>query len=228
MISSINDHLSLAISKVNCGDIVRSRIEKQLSDIENQNSALKEKVQHLMIDNRSMKERISYMEDLICNFEKAITSMKKVDRKEFIWLVKDFRSIFQKTPTLTNSEKLHSNCFYSGKYGYKMRLIVFINGCGKATGNHLSLFFQLIKGEYDNLLEWPFSKKVTLSVLDQSEKKQHCAYSFSPPKSSKAFEKPFLNENTDWGFTLFMPHEKLTKDGYIINNTLIIKCEVYS
>ena len=55
---------------------------------------------------------------------------------------------------------LYSQPFYTGRYGYKMCGRVYLNGDGMGKGTHLSLFFVLMRGEYDALLEWPFRQKV--------------------------------------------------------------------
>jgi hypothetical protein len=39
-----------------------------------------------------------------------------------------------------------------------MRL--YLNGDGVGKGTHISLFFVIMKGEYDLLLSWPFKHKV--------------------------------------------------------------------
>jgi hypothetical protein len=38
---------------------------------------------------------------------------------------------------------------------------------------HLSLFFVVMRSEYDALLPWPFHQKVTLLLLDQDKGARH-------------------------------------------------------
>ncbi|RLV93910.1 hypothetical protein DV515_00013340, partial [Chloebia gouldiae] len=49
--------------------------------------------------------------------------------------------------------------FYTAKYGYKVCLRVYLNGDGTGKGTHMSLFFVVMKGDYDALLPWPFRHK---------------------------------------------------------------------
>lgn len=44
----------------------------------------------------------------------------------------------------------------------KMCARVYLNGDGMGKGTHLSLFFVVMRGEYDALLPWPFKQKVPL------------------------------------------------------------------
>ena len=41
-----------------------------------------------------------------------------------------------------------------------------MNGDGSGKGFHLSLFFVVLRGDYDALQTWPFEKKVTMMLLD--------------------------------------------------------------
>lgn len=42
-----------------------------------------------------------------------------------------------------------------------MRL--YLHGDGAGKGTHVSLFFVIMKGEYDPLLSWPFKHKVRMN-----------------------------------------------------------------
>ena len=44
---------------------------------------------------------------------------------------------------------------------------IYLNGDGMGKGTHISLFFVIMRGEYDALLRWPFRQKVTFMLLDQ-------------------------------------------------------------
>ncbi len=59
-----------------------------------------------------------------------------------------------------------SEPFYS-RGGYKMVLMVFPYGNRAGSGTHLSLYFYMIKGEYDHQLKWPFLGEITVTLVDQ-------------------------------------------------------------
>ena len=44
----------------------------------------------------------------------------------------------------------------------------FCNGHKDGRGTHISIFMEIQPGEYDALLPWPFSHKVNITLLDQS------------------------------------------------------------
>ena len=57
--------------------------------------------------------------------------------------------------------------FYSGHYGYKMCLSLYILGDGIGKNTHMSLFFVVMKGEFDAILQWPFTHKVSFRLINQ-------------------------------------------------------------
>ena len=49
--------------------------------------------------------------------------------------------------------------------GYKMCIRAYLNGDGMGYKTHLSLFFVLMKGEFDALLKWPFEHKISMILV---------------------------------------------------------------
>ncbi len=75
-----------------------------------------------------------------------------------------------------------------------MRSKLFLNGVNNAGGTHLSIYFLLMRGDYDALLEWPFRFKVTFSLLDQSNQIHWRKFFWSEIKSI-CFQRPRLEMN---------------------------------
>uniref|UniRef100_H9GCC0 TNF receptor-associated factor n=1 Tax=Anolis carolinensis TaxID=28377 RepID=H9GCC0_ANOCA len=74
-------------------------------------------------------------------------------------LISDFTKKRQEA-VAGRSPAIFSPAFYTGKYGYKMCLRIYLNGDGTGRGTHLSLFFVVMRGPCDALLRWPFNQKV--------------------------------------------------------------------
>jgi TNF receptor-associated factor 3 len=124
---------------------------------------------------------------------------------------------------------LYSQPFYTSPHGYKMCARVYLNGDGIGKGSHLSLFFVVMKGDYDALLPWPFRQKVTLMLLDQIGKR-HLQDTFRPDPASSSFQKPQNEMNVASGCPLFVAHSVLEAEGtpYIRDETIFIKVVVDS
>lgn len=75
------------------------------------------------------------------------------------------------------SQVFLSTPFLSSPYGYRMAVRVDTNGNGTAQGTHMSVFVRMLEGDYDSMLRWPFTGKVTVTLLNQLEDKNHFQFS---------------------------------------------------
>uniref|UniRef100_A0A665TGG0 TNF receptor-associated factor n=1 Tax=Echeneis naucrates TaxID=173247 RepID=A0A665TGG0_ECHNA len=143
----------------------------------------------------------------------------------FVWRISDFAKKRQDA-IAGRAPAMFSPAFYTSKYGYKMCLRIYLNGDGTGRGSHLSLFFVVMRGLSDALLKWPFNQKVTLMLLDQSNR-EHIIDAFRPDVTSSSFQRPVSEMNIASGCPLFCPLSKLdTKNSYIRDDTIFIKAIV--
>uniref|UniRef100_A0A8C7Q727 TNF receptor-associated factor n=1 Tax=Oncorhynchus mykiss TaxID=8022 RepID=A0A8C7Q727_ONCMY len=152
-----------------------------------------------------------------------------------IWKLSDYSRKLQEAK-LRNNHEFFSPPFYTHRYGYKLQVSAFLNGNGSGEGSHLSIYIRVLPGEYDNLLEWPFSYKVTFSIMDQSDpslsKPQHITETFNPDPNWKNFQKPCstrnsLDESTlGFGYPKFISHDEIKKRNYVRDNSLFLKASI--
>ncbi|TMS07727.1 TNF receptor-associated factor 4 [Larimichthys crocea] len=152
-----------------------------------------------------------------------------------IWKLNDYSRKLQEAKLRSNHE-FFSPPFYTHRYGYKLQVSAFLNGNGSGEGSHLSVYIRVLPGEYDSLLEWPFSYKVTFSIMDQSDpslsKPQHITETFNPDPNWKNFQKPCSSRNSldestlGFGYPKFISHEEIKKRNYIRDNCIFIKASI--
>ena len=99
---------------------------------------------------------------------------------------------------------------------------IFLNGDGKGKGTHISLFFVVMKGEYDAWLEWPFPCKITLKLLAQ-DGNAHITETFSPDPNSSSFRCPSSEMNIASGVPLFARQQKVEDGPYIKSNCIFVQ-----
>lgn len=100
------------------------------------------------------------------------------------------------------------------------------NGDGMGKNTHISIFFAILKGDYDAILTWPFSKRVIFTVFDQSGGAPVRDSFRTDPKSS-SFKRPTSDMNIASGCPLFLPLSRLQgKDGFVKDNVMFIKTQV--
>ena len=117
---------------------------------------------------------------------------------------------------------VQSPCFYTSRHGYKMCVKLYLNGDGMGRGTHLSLFFVVMRGEFDALLRWPFSHKVTIMLLDQDHL-EHVIDAFRPDPSSSSFQRPRRESNIASGCPLFCSLSDLNTHAYVRDDTMFLK-----
>ena len=91
-------------------------------------------------------------------------------------------------------------------------------------GKYMSLFFVIMRSQYDALLVWPFKQKVTLMLLDQGPLGEHIVDAFRPDPNSSSFKRPVSEMNIASGCPLFVPLDLLqSKRIYIKDDTAFVK-----
>ena len=116
----------------------------------------------------------------------------------------------------------YSPCFFTSRYGYKMCARIYLNGDGIGRGTHISVFFVVMRGEYDALLRWPFRQKVTFMLLDQNNV-EHVIDSFRPDPNSSSFQRPRRETNIASGCPTFCPLSELNDHAYVRDDTMFLK-----
>ncbi|CAF1327854.1 unnamed protein product [Rotaria sordida] len=130
---------------------------------------------------------------------------------------------------------IYSPAFYTSTTGYKLCIRLYLNGDGTTRGTHISIFLVVLRDQYDALLQWPFSYRVSFCLVDQrtmlesGEIKQtkHIIESFRPDTRSISFQRPCSSMNIASGIPKFVSlvdfNQPLETNRYIINDTIFIK-----
>ena len=138
-----------------------------------------------------------------------------------LWKIEEFQ---RKRQDAINGVKtaIYSQYFYTSEFGYKMCAKLYMNGDGMGKGTHLSLFFVVMKGDYDALQTWPLQKKITMMLLDQGNG-DHMIDAFQSDPQSSSFRRPTSDMNIASGSPLFMPLDNLNNRQYIKDDVMFIK-----
>ena len=181
-----------------------SNLEKRYEDIERQVTRLKVHVSEMELQLQA--------------------SIASTYDGSFMWRIPD---IMKHRREAINGQvtSLYSPPFYTAKNGYKMCIRIYLNGDGMGHKTHLSLFFILMKGEFDSLLKWPFDNKVSLILVDQKQRK-HIVQTFKPTPESSSFQRPVSDMNVASGCPRFCKLSYLDDESYTKDGALFIKCIV--
>ena len=94
-----------------------------------------------------------------------------------------------------------------------MCLKVCANGYGDGKGTHVSVFAYLMRGEFDDLLKWPFRGHVTVAMLNQLEDNNHTTHTitFSGTTENEVIGRVTEGERAPGGYgkRSFIAHTEL-------------------
>ena len=187
------------------GGVTESRfvqLEKKIEDIERQTAMMKVHVSELELQLQA--------------------SLASTHNGSFLWRIPDIARR-KRDAVEERITSIYSPPFYTGRNGYKMCIRAYLNGDGIGYKTHFSIFFVLMKGEYDPLLKWPFESKVSLILVDQNHRK-HIVQTFKPTAESSSFQRPRSDMNVASGCPQFAKLNVLDDESYNKDDVLYIKC----
>ena len=159
--------------------------QKQLSILETH-------IRELKTENSMLKEQL-----------KKLSTHVQVVPVQFV--MNDFAAKKEK------GEDWTSQPFYTHPRGYKMCLSVVADGEGE--GSHVSVFIELMRGEFDSELNWPFHGSMTVTLLDQEGEQHHAdtnTFSFDSGTPEECVCQVVGKEkNLGWGAATFIAHKDL-------------------
>ncbi|XP_045186960.2 TNF receptor-associated factor 2-like isoform X2 [Mercenaria mercenaria] len=176
---------------------------------------------------RSLERSLALKDMTMAELELKAQSMEAASYDgTFMWRVHDFNKKHQDA-LHGRTISIYSPPFYTTRRGYKMCARLYPNGDGMGKGSHLSLFFVVMRGNYDALLKWPFSQRVTFCMINQTGG-EHVIDSFRPDPQSSSFKRPTSDMNIASGCPLFIRLEMLQNPnhGFLKDDTLFLKIAV--
>ena len=93
-------------------------------------------------------------------------------------------------------------------------------------GTHVSLFFVVMKSEYDELLQWPFGERVTFRLINPHDREERYQESFLPDKNSSSFKRPTKDMNIAAGCPMFIKRDAL--QNFMVDDALYIETAISS
>ena len=95
---------------------------------------------------------------------------------------------------------------------------------------YVSLFVHMMQSDWDDTLEWPFSGRISLSILDQSddgEHKRHISKTLVTSPDLLAFKRPTTPLSHGYGYVEFTQIETLEDRRYVKNDCLFVRAQVF-
>ena len=205
---------------MNSTEIQLSNTQTQLRTTQEELKETKRKLQE------ELKETKRNLEEKINSLENRLIQIPVVPHT---WKITAFSEVMKRAKSgeeiLISSVPFHD-------HGYKFRLLLAPNGAKEGENTHLSIFFDIMKGEFDPVLPWPFRKNVTITLVDQQEdpnNRENITDTFTEgdyEEYKECFMRQVEDELCAYGFIEFVSHNRLKERRYIVDDTMFIQVEV--
>ena len=120
-------------------------------------------------------------------------------------------------------DHLVSAPFNVDRFGYKLCVVVYPNGEGSGKGTDVSVFVAIMKGAYDQVLEWPFALPIRIALLGKHRKM--LTRNITPTLYEACFRRPEAQMNPGFGVSKFCSLSLLEQE-YVHDDTLFLSVSV--
>lgn len=216
-----DDNVQLHTSHVQLTSTLMDQ-QKQIEQLKKSTEETTRTVDATQISSNILQTDIEAMKQMLSDL-----SSQSSNDGSYIWKITDVAEKMASSMS-EHQTSIYSPPFYSSPSGYKMCMRLYLNGDGNARNTHISLFFVIMRGNYDPILVWPFNYKITFILYDQTSAQRHVIDSFRPDVKSNSFQVPRSNMNIASGLPKFFPLSIFRQDNnpYVRDNSIFIRCMV--
>jgi len=202
----------------------QTKQQELLEQISEQQSKITSHEQQLATkDNliNEMKLQLDQCHDVIDELKNGSTN------GTLIWKLENFRESLNNA-LLYKSFSIYSPIVMTSKFGYKLCAQLFPAGSTDCGGDYMSIYFHLLATEHDDVLKWPFSHKISFTLIDQVEngEAKNISYTIVPAPNASNYQKPDQKMSGGRGCHQFVSLEVLESRNYIKNDCIFIKIKV--
>ncbi|XP_068760697.1 TNF receptor-associated factor 6-like [Montipora capricornis] len=203
---------------------------EELDEMRRLVNALTSPVQHL---ERRLEDTRMRVQELTVRFNHLEMNVLEYEGRvcngSYIWRIENYRQCRQDAMNGVMTA-IHSPAFHTSLYGYKLCMRINLNGVDSGVGKFIALFVHMMQGDYDNILEWPFTGRIALSILDQREGvefRQHISETLVAKPHLLAFRRPEAPRSIlGYGFRDFASMEQIHEPQYVKNNTMLVRIQI--
>ena len=132
------------------------------------------RIQEVEMENRRLLDRVARLERKVAEVTEHVDKIRVLEHMAGLGGKKlgTCQPVGPVEFTMTDfkhhkKDEWYSPPFYTHPHGYKMCLCVSPSGFGSGKGTHLGVTVNLMRGEFDDHLKWPFRGTITFLLLDQ-------------------------------------------------------------
>ena len=209
----------------NRGKLEKVKVELTVTQ-EEMKEGFSEHCEQMKLDYENLSDQITKEKQARKNrFLQVAEEMKEmnpINTEVFIWRIDNVES------ALTKAKPLYGKTFYSNPYGYLLQPKIFFDGARPEDKGYVSIFIRILQGPFDSILEWPFGKRIRLTLISQKSNgiKRDIEKILMPDADVEELRRPSEDANNGFGIYKFVTKEVLRGEEYIVDDVMFIKIEV--
>ena len=183
---------------------------------------LKKTIDDSKVENQKALTKVdTFSHQIQKEFEKALELAPSVH--PFIWKIENFHTKFEQAKI--ENTLIRSPPFLCLNH-YKGQLKLYLNGNGVRQDTHMSIFFCLLEGPFDDMIEWPMPiKKYAFELIMNDRVIGIYSMSSINAENVKKFKRPTLAETGNLGRANFIQLNDIPS--VIQDDTATIKFEIH-
>ena len=152
-----------------------------------------------------------------------IERMNMMNYAPFLWKIPNFQAVYDRA-VAGEEEVILSEPFYLSKNGYKLRIKMMPNGSSIFKGHFFSLYINVVPGEYDSVLKWPFAETVRVTLIDQDplDTGGNISRVIDFKTRNALCPRPLIENDEGCSFGALLEKDLLRTRSYIKNDTVFI------
>ncbi|XP_077528633.1 TNF receptor-associated factor 5-like isoform X1 [Haemaphysalis longicornis] len=221
-----------------------ARIEGQMERLKQQNIQMNEKLkaqeQQLKAQGNKHAEDNNAVRKFMASTQEAVGFLKRElylgpqqSVFEHVWKLYPYSDL-KRSAIMPNNGLLSSGVLSVNKPGYSIELVAAMSRAGGAlpSSPHLALKIRIHKGDYDDLLPWPFANKIRVVLVNQHEEAESRRFELDPSDAAHAaacLQKPAQDKlNPMFGYSQLIPIPLLENErkGFLYRNCVVLKISV--
>uniref|UniRef100_A0AC34F7Q3 MATH domain-containing protein n=1 Tax=Panagrolaimus sp. ES5 TaxID=591445 RepID=A0AC34F7Q3_9BILA len=212
-------------------------------DISKPDHEEKRPIKHLTLLNdemRSMQRSFEKLAETESNYinefsanKTVINGLQSLNSPQLLWKVTNWRDKTRLARLRLEPWQL-SRPFYSEPFGYHLIAMAAPCGFAEGFGNSLAIYIQIIEGEFDGILKWPFTKNISFTLYDQKlELLKRRNYHFEIKENDLPENVEYRRQpkkdipNQPFGCMRFCPLNAIMGSSYAENDEIIIGVNVF-
>ena len=208
----------------------RSNLEKVKVELtvtqDEMKEGFSEHCEQMKLDYENLSDQITKekqaRENRFLQVAEEMKEMNPINTEVFIWRIDNVES------ALTKAKPLYGKTFYSDPYGYLLQPKIFFDGARPEDKGYVSIFIRILQGPFDSILEWPFGKRIRLTLINQESNgiKRDIEKILMPDADVEELRRPSEDANNGFGIYKFVTKEELRGEEYIVDDVMFIKIAV--